>query len=812
MADSKLRVQLIGDASRLTTSLNRASSKLKKFGQSAKAVGASMQRFALPLAIAGGVAIKMGVDFDKSMTKIKSLVGVAGDAVDKMGKQVRQMAIETGVSSTKAADALFFITSAGLRGEEAMDVLNASLKASAVGLGDVAQVADAATSAMNAYGSDALSASDATDVLVAAVREGKLSSEELASSIGQVIPIASNMGVTFNEVGATLAAMSRTGTNAATASMQLKNILTMLLKPSKEGADTLAEMGLSSEMLQKKIKDEGLLSTLELLKVHFEDNSDAQAKVFGNTRALMGVMDLLGKGIDSTRVIFKNMNNVQGDTQKAFDLTAESASFKLTKALNTAKESFAQMGAILLNTLLPLLQDITGFITRLFQAFNRLDPGMQKFISAIGVLIIILPTLIGLFGTLTTIVGALLSPIGLVVLAIGAIGLAVYKNWAIIAPALVDIYNKFVDLHNSSEGFRTAIYLLEFAFKKAFIGMKAGMDQLINGIVTFFKIAANKFDPLAMQIAIADGFSKSKEISEKAGVEMADALADKIGSTLTSNLEHKTVAQLDSAIANLVTKAKSKITSLLGGNILGGAAGGGGGDDNKLKPLQTQGIQSVGMDPISQMAISSKEGKVELQKQLSETNTILQEDLYAKQQKILQFQEIAGQVGGFMSSTFAEMGNQITQSLGMGESALGTFVGTLIQSAMAALSASLATTMGLGAVAAGETAAASGPFAAFVLPALLAATAVMVSSSFGKIEKPKKFAKGGIVSTPTMGLMGEYPGARSNPEVIAPLDKLQKMFGERVGSSVQVGGEFVLKGQDLIVALQRANNNRNRII
>jgi len=35
------------------------------------------------------------------------------------------------------------------------------------------------------------------------------------------------------------------------------------------------------------------------------------------------------------------------------------------------------------------------------------------------------------------------------------------------------------------------------------------------------------------------------------------------------------------------------------------------------------------------------------------------------------------------------------------------------------------------------------------------------------------FADGGIVSGPTMGLVGEYPGARSNPEVIAPLDKLK---------------------------------------
>ena len=74
-----------------------------------------------------------------------------------------------------------------------------------------------------------------------------------------------------------------------------------------------------------------------------------------------------------------------------------------------------------------------------------------------------------------------------------------------------------------------------------------------------------------------------------------------------------------------------------------------------------------------------------------------------------------------------------------------------------------------------------------------------------------KLAKGGIISTPTMGLMGEYPGARSNPEVVAPLDRLKSMMGGTNTSRVDVAGEFTLRGQDLVVALQRANRNRDRI-
>jgi hypothetical protein len=68
---------------------------------------------------------------------------------------------------------------------------------------------------------------------------------------------------------------------------------------------------------------------------------------------------------------------------------------------------------------------------------------------------------------------------------------------------------------------------------------------------------------------------------------------------------------------------------------------------------------------------------------------------------------------------------------------------------------------------------------------------------------PRKFADGGIISGPTYGLMGEYPGAKSNPEVVAPLDKLKDMIG---GGG---GGTFMLRGQDLLLSVNRAQKASN---
>jgi hypothetical protein len=95
--------------------------------------------------------------------------------------------------------------------------------------------------------------------------------------------------------------------------------------------------------------------------------------------------------------------------------------------------------------------------------------------------------------------------------------------------------------------------------------------------------------------------------------------------------------------------------------------------------------------------------------------------------------------------------------------------------------------------------------AGLALAAGIAAVAIgsLIKSSINKKPQasPPKFANGGIISGPTYGLMGEYPGAKSNPEIVAPLDKLKSMIGG--GGS----GEFVLRGNDLVLALQRSNSS-----
>ena len=371
MSRERLEYKITGDSSSFRNSIKQSEKSVNGFQQQLKGVASTMKLVFVGALAAGGVqALRSAKQFDKSMTQIKSLVGIAGAEVDKMGETAIKMATKTGRGANEAAEALFFITSAGLRGSEAMEVLEASLKAAAVGLGETKTVADLATSALNAYGSANLSATDATDVMVTAVREGKLEAGELAQSMGRVLPLASAMGVEFHEVGAAFAALSRTGTNAAEASTQIRGIFASLLKPTQQAEEALDKMGLSSAELRTQLREKGLLSTLQTLQKEFKGNDEAAAQVFGNVRALSAVLDLMGENADGTRKIFDNLTQSLGATNEAFLITEESTSQKLDKALAQLGNSTIPVAE---SALLGLVNATNGLITA-FKSLGKVAP------------------------------------------------------------------------------------------------------------------------------------------------------------------------------------------------------------------------------------------------------------------------------------------------------------------------------------------------------------------------------------------------------------------------------------------------------
>lgn len=97
------------------------------------------------------------------------------------------------------------------------------------------------------------------------------------------------------------------------------------------------------------------------------------------------------------------------------------------------------------------------------------------------------------------------------------------------------------------------------------------------------------------------------------------------------------------------------------------------------------------------------------------------------------------------------------------------------------------------------------PFAGFGI-AMGFVTAMLAATAAAGIPM---LAEGGIASGPTLAMVGEYAGAKGNPEVIAPLDKLRGMLAQP--ASMDFGKvEFEIKGRTLVGILNKENNITKR--
>ncbi len=827
MAESILKLNITGDSSKLKSALNSASSQMSSFGSKMQSVGKSMTaKLTLPLVAAGAAATKMAFDFDKSMGQIESLVGIAGDEVKKMGETAKKMAVDTGKSANEAAEALFFITSAGLKGADATDTLNASLKASAVGLGETKVIADLATSAMNAYGAENLNASASTDIMVAAVREGKLEASALAGAMGGVIPLASNMGVGFDEVGAAMAAMSRTGTGAAEGATQLTAILASIKKPTDGAVQALAKMGLSTEDVQKSLSEDGLLATLEMLQSGLKQTGQDTTAIFPNIRALKGVLDLTGAGVESTRQIFDSLSNTMGATDEAFEKTSKTASFQMTQGLNAMKSSLLTVGQVILTAVAPAVQKIGAFFTSLSEKFKALSPTTQKIIVAFAGIVAALGPVIAIIGTLLTMAPAIgaaislmLGPIGLIVAGLTAVSVVIYKNWAGIRNALIKIGNYFIELYNNSLPIQLAVNSIIMVFKNLVAVGKFVFSTLSTIIKLFGQNISTVFGSAADLIMGIFTFDIDKI---KSGF---NNLTNGLKDNFTNAFENiKTEAgNLGSSVADNFNEAlKTKQIAPIKIPVAVVSSGGGG---DEATPTGEGGIDAAtttnggGGDISTPITDAIKADTEAIPAAMEEQQAVLSEQQLLAMENAAAFN--AG-IGEIITGGLNQLATGIGEALGQAAAGGGNLAKKLSKVVLTTIG-NMAVQLGKLSLGVGKTVIAikaalenlSGPVA------IAAGIALIALGSFAKAQAGKiaggggatAFANGGIVSGPTMGLVGEYPGAKSNPEVIAPLNKLQGMIGASGGGggNVNVTGSVRVEGQDLLIAIERANETANRI-
>lgn len=425
-----------------TRGIMRAQSTLTRLDSTMQSIGSAMTTFiTLPLLALGSGAIKMGIDFEKAFTDIEGLVGVTRTQVAEFRQEVLRMSPEIARAPQELADALKFVTSSGFEGAEALDILEKSGKSAAAGLGETKDISDLVTAAINAYGKENLTASQTVDTLTAAVREGKAEGSDMAHALGFVMPIASEMGVEFEEAAAAVAAMTRVmksgSGGASTAATNLRQVLSDLQDPSERARDAMEDMGTSASALRRAISEGGLLSVLTFFKQQLETNEEAMSSIFPNVKALTGALQLVGKNADEVQQVFANLGDSTGDMEKAFSIASQGAAFKFNQAMAHLKIAGIELGT----ALMPIFLDIVDGVRSLATWFTSLDAAGKRWAITIGAmaaaagpLLIVLSSMVAILSAITIEVVAVVA--GVAALAAGFIYL--YENWEAVVERVSD--------------------------------------------------------------------------------------------------------------------------------------------------------------------------------------------------------------------------------------------------------------------------------------------------------------------------------------------------------------------------------------
>tara|TARA_Y100001938_G_scaffold58270_1_gene81581 strand:+ start:11361 stop:13793 length:2433 start_codon:yes stop_codon:yes gene_type:complete len=797
-----LSVFLKLNSKEFTSGLKKIEGKLNKFGSKLGKIGSSLStNVSMPLIGLGAVAVKTASEFESSMTKIQTLVGLPKDAVDKLSESVLNLSGDVATGPKELADGLYFLTSAGLDAESAMKALEATAKGSAAGLGDMESLAVVAAAAQNAYGEEVLTSSDALDIFGSMVQSGMFKSEELANVLGSQLGLASNLGISMEEVGAMISTYTRTTGSATDATTGLSGVMMSFAKITPKAEKALAKAtesmeggAMSADDLRNFLGENGLQNTLLMLQEQFSSAGIPLSEFFSKSQALKGVLGIVGEQSENYIDILNNMESAQGFVNDAFDETSQTSAFKFKQAIADLQVAGVKLG----ESLMPVATGIANTFSKMANKFSSLSEESRakivKFglaLVALGPTLIIIGKMVKMFQFVVKVVriartaiiavGAAaraMNPIGMVITAIiGIVGLLI-KNWDWTKQKIVDVVNGFIDLYNESMGFKIAVEGIKFAFKAVwnyieyfFKQVKTIFSALGNAIVDLinFRNPVSRFKD-----AISDMKDNASDFVEKTAEDF-DTMMDNINSK--EKIEFITTDDIDNKIGDMKGKLEGFVSDMSGALGLGDLLGGGeeGEDVENLEIDATANITDItygdgeedGENP--EIEVNAKLNKDELDKELQE----LEQSFGSAFEQMADLQDKEG------ISMVDNIKKQTREAI---KARLAEGVSAFMAKALAGV-----------------------PFPA---NAIVAATAgSVVGSLFNSVIPP--FAEGGLVSGKTLAMVGEGAGTSIvNPEVIAPLDKLKGMLGD-VGGGGRLHG--TIQGADILLTNSRSTLSQNRV-
>lgn len=355
-----------------------------KIGESLSKTGSLLTKgLTLPLIGAGTATTKMAVDFESSFAKVSTLLD---DNVVDFGQYKEQLldaSSESKVAVDEFSEAVYQSVSAGVDQTKAIGFTTEAIKLAKGGFTDGAKSVDVLTTAINGYNLKTEDATRISDLLITTQNLGKTTVDELASSMGAVIPVAASVNFDITELSASYAQLTKNGIATAESGTYLKAMLSEL---GKSGTATdLALRELTGKGFAD-LKKEGTSTSeiLSMLTQYAAENDKTLKDMFGSVEAGSAALVLAKGSGQEYNDMLSAMGNSVGATQKAFEKIDATPAEQLKGALNELRNEGVRLGAMFV----PVIEKTADIVGDVADAFSNLSDEQQDNIIKWGMVLV----------------------------------------------------------------------------------------------------------------------------------------------------------------------------------------------------------------------------------------------------------------------------------------------------------------------------------------------------------------------------------------------------------------------------------------
>jgi TP901 family phage tail tape measure protein len=349
-----------------------------------KATGAILAGTATAIGAIGAASVKVGSDFEASMSKVAAISGATGDDLKALTDKAKEMGATTKFSASESADALQYMAMAGWKTDDMLNGLEGIMNLAAASGEDLATTSDIVTDALTAFG---LSAEDSThfaDVLAQASSNANTNVGMMGETFKYVAPVAGALGYTAEDTALAIGLMANSGIKASQAGTSLRSIMSRMAKPTKEVQGAMDKLKVSLTDSNGNMKS--LNEVMGDLRKGFAGLSEAEAAemaaALGGQEAMSGLLAIVNASDDD----FDKLSDAIYSCDGAAKRMADTMNDNLQGQITILKSGLEGLGISLYENMEAPLKEVVkeaqNMVQQLQDAFN--NGGLDSLVTKAG--------------------------------------------------------------------------------------------------------------------------------------------------------------------------------------------------------------------------------------------------------------------------------------------------------------------------------------------------------------------------------------------------------------------------------------------